>query len=147
MKLQRMRDEASNVWKSFEPWLRAAFSEQIAGLYFGLGEAELFARRFNESALACSKAAKLYNHLVGRQGRDDLGESLGKVYANWSAAMFSGGNPAGGTETLDKAAELFGANYRARPSQNTAHNWARIVVNRGIAEYHRQRLASCTGIL
>jgi serine/threonine protein kinase len=124
--------------EELEPWLRAAFSERIAGFYFGLGEAELFAGRHNESVMACGKAADLYNDLVGRQGRDDLGADLGVVYANWSTAMIRGGDLGGGTKILDRAAELFEAYHRARPGQKTAHNWARIVVNRGIAEYHRK---------
>jgi tetratricopeptide (TPR) repeat protein len=123
--------------EELEPWLRDAFSERIAALYHSLGVAELFAGRLDESITASSKAAALYNDLVGRQGRDDLGANLGAVYGNWSSAMIRGHDLSDGTKILDRAAELFKAYYREKPSQNNAHNWARIIVNRGIAEYYR----------
>jgi serine/threonine protein kinase len=123
--------------EELEPWLRAAFSEWIAGLYHSLGVAELLAGRINECVTASSKAEALYSDLIGRQGRDDLGANLGAVYANSSSAMIRGGNLADGTKILDRAAEVFKAYYREKPSQHNAHNWARIIVNRGIAEYYR----------
>jgi serine/threonine protein kinase len=125
--------------ESLEPWLNAAFSERLAAFYLSLGQAELLASRMEQSVLASSKSVELYTELVGGQGRNDLGADLGKAYANWSTALFLGGNLEGGIEILDRASSLFEAYHGAWPSQDTAHNWARIVVNRGIAELQRMR--------
>jgi serine/threonine protein kinase/tetratricopeptide (TPR) repeat protein len=78
--------------EALEPWLKAAFSEQLANLHLAIGQAALFASNTERSIAASRKGAELYGELVSRQGRDDLGGDLGKAYANWSTALAHCGN-------------------------------------------------------
>lgn len=125
--------------EALEPWFQAALVEQLANFHLAIGQAALFTSHMERSVAASRKAAELYADLVSRQGRDDLGGELAKAYANWSTALSRGGELQAAIEVITNASSLFEAYYRARPSQETAHNWARILVNLGIVELQRQR--------
>jgi tetratricopeptide (TPR) repeat protein len=131
--------------EALEPWHRAWFSEQLAHFYLGIGQAALFATNMERSVAASSKAAELYGDFVSRQGRDDLVGELGKAYANWSTALGRSGNVQAAIDVITNASSLFEAHYRARPSQETAHNWARILVNLGILELQQRRWQEAQG--
>ncbi|HEX3878850.1 MAG TPA: serine/threonine-protein kinase [Bryobacteraceae bacterium] len=131
--------------EALEPWHRAGFSEQLAHFYLGIGQAALFATNMERSVAASSKAAELYGDFVSRQGRDDLVGELGKAYANWSTALGRSGNVQAAIDVITNASSLFEAHYRARPSQETAHNWARILVNLGILELQQRRWQEAQG--